>query len=108
MFNQSLNQTLVQQKVDTVSLRSYLTIDNPTTLNDAATKTHRSRYGGLTTTANANFFKTMSTKYKNLAGTASKESSGTLVLQVWDTGMGIPAEYIDNLFQPFGQAHKGI
>ncbi|TNV74709.1 hypothetical protein FGO68_gene8238 [Halteria grandinella] len=109
MFNQSLNQTLVQQKVDTVSLRSYLTIDNPTTLNDAATKTHRSRYGGITTTANANLFKTMSTKYKNLAGGGgSKESSGTLVLQVWDTGMGIPAEYIDNLFQPFGQAHKGI
>lgn len=30
------------------------------------------------------------------------------MIQVVDTGMGIPLEYKDRLFKPFGQAHKKI
>lgn len=30
------------------------------------------------------------------------------MIQVVDTGIGIPSEFKNRLFQPFGQAHKGI
>ena len=35
-----------------------------------------------------------------------KESSGTLMIQVIDTGLGISAEEQMKLFKPFGQASK--
>ena len=33
---------------------------------------------------------------------APRETSGTLVLQINDTGIGIPKQFINRLFQPFG------
>ena len=32
----------------------------------------------------------------------NQENSGTLMIQVVDTGIGIPSEYKDRLFKPFG------
>jgi signal transduction histidine kinase len=37
-----------------------------------------------------------------------RETSGTLVLQIFDTGIGISKSFIHRLFQPFGQANKEI
>lgn len=44
--------------------------------------------------------------YKNL--NASRETAGTLMIQIIDTGIGIPVEFKNRIFQPFGQASKDI
>ncbi len=43
---------------------------------------------------------------KNL--NASRETAGTLMIQIIDTGIGIPVEFKNRIFQPFGQASKDI
>jgi signal transduction histidine kinase len=38
----------------------------------------------------------------------SREADGRVLISVQDTGLGIAAEQLERIFQPFAQAHAGI